>query len=66
MMSETHPPRHVLRSIGAVLAGFFATFILSIATDLRLPIGNFGPSPAPSFLCPPRSGLMKPGRAVLK
>jgi hypothetical protein len=35
-MNETHPPRHVLRSIGAVLAGFFATFILSIATDLAL------------------------------
>jgi hypothetical protein len=36
MMSETNPPRRVLRSIGAVLAGFFATAILSIATDLVL------------------------------
>jgi peptidoglycan/LPS O-acetylase OafA/YrhL len=36
MMNETHPPRRVLRSIGAVLAGFLATFILSIATDLVL------------------------------
>jgi hypothetical protein len=35
-MSETHPPRRVLRSAGAVLAGFFATFILSVATDLVL------------------------------
>jgi hypothetical protein len=37
MMSETYPPsRRVLRRIGAVLAGFFATFILSVATDLAL------------------------------
>ena len=40
-MSETHPPRRRLiaspaRTIGAVLAGFFATFILSVATDLVL------------------------------
>lgn len=35
-MNETHPRRRVLRSTGAVLAGFFATFILSIATDLVL------------------------------
>jgi len=36
-MSETYPPsRRVLRRIGAVLAGFFATFILSVATDLAL------------------------------
>jgi len=35
-MNETHPPRCVLRSIGAVLAGFLTTFILSIATDLVL------------------------------
>jgi len=40
-MSETHPPRRGLmaspaRTIGAVLAGFFATFILSVATDLVL------------------------------
>ena len=35
-MSETQPPRRVLRSAGAVLAGFFATFILSVATDLVL------------------------------
>jgi hypothetical protein len=35
-MSETRPQRRVLRSIGAVLAGFVATFVLSIATDLVL------------------------------
>lgn len=35
-MNETHPRRHLLRSIGAVVAGFFVTFILSIATDLVL------------------------------
>jgi hypothetical protein len=45
MMSETYPPsRRVLRRIGAVLAGFFATFILSVATDLALhAIGIFPP-----------------------
>jgi hypothetical protein len=36
MMTETHPPRRILRSIGAVLAGFLVTAILSIATDLVL------------------------------
>ena len=37
MMSETYPQsRRVPRRIGAVLAGFFATFILSIATDVVL------------------------------
>jgi hypothetical protein len=35
-MDERHPPRRILRSVGAVLAGFFATFILSIATDVVL------------------------------
>ena len=35
-MDETHPPRRILQSVGAVLAGFFATFILSIATDVVL------------------------------
>lgn len=35
-MSETHHPRRVLRSIGAVLAGFFAVIILSLATDVVL------------------------------
>jgi peptidoglycan/LPS O-acetylase OafA/YrhL len=36
MMNEAQSPRRVLRSIGAVLAGFFSTFILSIATDVGL------------------------------
>jgi hypothetical protein len=35
-MGEAHPPRRILRSIGAVVAGFFACFILSIGTDLVL------------------------------
>jgi hypothetical protein len=37
MIDETYPQsRRVPRRIGAVLAGFFATFILSVATDLAL------------------------------
>ena len=35
-MDERHPPRRILRSVGAVLAGFFATFIFSVATDVVL------------------------------
>jgi peptidoglycan/LPS O-acetylase OafA/YrhL len=35
-MNETQPPRRLLRSVGAIVAGFFATFVLSIATDLAL------------------------------
>jgi hypothetical protein len=35
-MDATNSPRRMLRSIGAVLAGFFTTFILSIGTDLVL------------------------------
>ncbi len=35
-MSETHGPRRVLRSIGAVLAGFLAVVILSLGTDVVL------------------------------
>lgn len=35
-MNETQPPRRILRSIGAVLAGFLACFILSIGTDVVL------------------------------
>jgi uncharacterized PurR-regulated membrane protein YhhQ (DUF165 family) len=43
-MDERHPPRRILRSVGAVLAGFFATVILSIATDVVLhAIGVFPP-----------------------
>ena len=37
VVSETHSSgRRILRGIGAVLAGFFATFILSVGTDLIL------------------------------
>ena len=35
-MDEPQPPRRILRSVGAVLAGFFATFIFSVATDVVL------------------------------
>ena len=35
-MSETRPPRRVLRSIGAVFAGLLAVFILSLGTDVVL------------------------------
>jgi hypothetical protein len=35
-VSETHRPRRMLRSIGAVLAGLLAIIILSSATDIAL------------------------------
>jgi hypothetical protein len=35
-MIETHPPRRTLRSIGAVLAGLVAIFVLSLGTDVVL------------------------------
>ena len=35
-MSETHRPRSIIRSIGAMLAGFLAIVILSIGTDMVL------------------------------
>jgi hypothetical protein len=35
-MSEKHRSRHILRSVGAVLAGVLAIVILSIATDIVL------------------------------
>jgi hypothetical protein len=41
---ETHSSgRRILRGIGAVLAGFFATFILSVGTDLLLHAAGFYP-----------------------
>ena len=45
VVHETHSSgRRILRGIGAVLAGFFATFILSIGTDLLLhAVGVFPP-----------------------
>jgi len=43
-MNETHRPRRILRSIGAVLVGVLAIFILSIGTDAVLhAIGVFPP-----------------------
>lgn len=43
-MTETHPPRHVGRSIAAVLAGMFAGIVLTIGTDVVLhAIGVFPP-----------------------
>jgi hypothetical protein len=35
-MSETHRPRRLGRSIGAVLAGFVAVVVLSLGTDMAL------------------------------
>jgi hypothetical protein len=36
MMSETHPPRRIGRSIGALLAGMLVGIILTIGTDMVL------------------------------
>jgi drug/metabolite transporter (DMT)-like permease len=48
VMSETHPPRRILRRIGAVVAGLFAVIILSIATDMLLhATGVFPPQGQP-------------------
>jgi len=35
-MDETHPPRRIRRSIGALLAGTFTGIILSLGTDVVL------------------------------
>jgi hypothetical protein len=43
-MSETHRPRRIGRSIGALLAGFVAVVILSLGTDIVLhAVGIFPP-----------------------
>jgi hypothetical protein len=43
-MSETHPPRRIGRSIGALLAGMLVGIILTIGTDIVLHvIGIFPP-----------------------
>ena len=43
-MSETHPSRHIGRSVGAVLAGMLVGIILTIGTDIVLHvIGVFPP-----------------------
>ena len=47
-MSETRPPRRPFRSVGAVLAGFLAIVILSMATDMALHAsGVFPPAGQP-------------------
>lgn len=43
-MSEMPRPRRILRRIGAVLAGFLAVVILSIATDMALHASGVFPS----------------------
>ncbi len=42
-MSEANPPRHIGRSIGAVLAGLVAIFVLSLGTDEVLHIARIFP-----------------------
>ncbi len=43
-MSESGSPRLLLPSIGAVLAGFAATFVLSIGTDAALHLAGVFPA----------------------
>jgi hypothetical protein len=33
-MNGTHPPRRILRSIGALFAGFLVVVVLSLGTDM--------------------------------
>ena len=43
-MNEMHKPRHIFRSIGAVLAGMVAGIILTLGTDIVLhAVGVFPP-----------------------
>jgi len=42
-MSETKPPLRILRSIGAILAGFVFVFIVSLGTDQLLHIAGIFP-----------------------
>lgn len=42
-MSESKRPRHIARSIGAILAGFVFVFILSLGTDEVLHIAGVFP-----------------------
>ena len=35
-MSETHPPRRIGRSLGALAAGFVVVVVLTLATDIAL------------------------------
>ena len=43
-MSETHAPRRLGRSIGAVLAGIVAGVILSLGTDMLLHVAGVFPA----------------------
>jgi hypothetical protein len=43
-MNETHRPRRIGRSIGAVVAGFVAVVILSLGTDLMLHAAGIFPA----------------------
>ena len=52
-MSETHPPRRALRSIGAVFAGVLAVIVLSIGADAVLGFS------------PPRGGPMTDAHFLL-
>ena len=42
-MSESHPPRRVFRSIGAVLAGMLVGIVLTLGTDELLHIARIFP-----------------------
>jgi len=42
-VNETHPPRQIGRSIGAVLAGFAAVIVLSMGTDMALHAAGLTP-----------------------
>jgi len=42
-VNETHPPRKIGRSIGAVLAGFAAVIVLSLGTDIALHAAGLTP-----------------------
>jgi hypothetical protein len=35
-MNEAHPPRRILRSLGALLAGFLVVVVLSVGSDMAL------------------------------
>jgi hypothetical protein len=50
-MSETHRPRQVLRSIGAVLAGMVVGIALTLGTDELLHIAGVFPPWGDSMVC---------------
>jgi len=67
-MNETHTPRRILRSIGALFAGFVVVVVLSLGTDLALhgagafPAWSSGPTGIRSRSSRPRCPA--PGRAA--